>query len=56
MDLLSVFVDTIYLVLPMVFLPIVLIVMRLTRLRARKMMHRELTRAGLINPKKLYQY
>lgn len=56
MDLLTVFIDTIYLVLPIVFLPIVLIVMRLTRLRARKAMHRELKDAGLINPKKLYQY
>lgn len=52
---LDVFIDAIYLTLPMFFLPALLTVRYYAKRAGAKKMRSELQKLGLINPRKLYQ-
>lgn len=55
MNLLDVFIEAIYLTLPIFFLPALLTVRYYAKQAGAKKLRRELESAGLINPRKLYQ-
>lgn len=55
MNLWDAYVEAIYLVLPIVFLPALLTMKYYAKRAGEKSMHRKLKNAGLINPQKLYR-
>lgn len=55
MDLFDAFVDAIYLVLPIFFLPALLTMQYYAKRQGAKKLRKELESAGLINPQKLYR-
>lgn len=55
MNLLDVFIEAIYLTLPIFFLPALLTMQYYAKRQGAKKMRRELENAGLINPRKLYR-